>query len=301
MTTSERALDFPQRRSDRVRARRARRVREVERVARPQPAERRKVRRPRRRYDLTLSPDTGVAMQLPAVPALSIGPRLLSAVLFAGALLIMRALLSSPTYRVGAPAIEGASLLSPSQVRSIAGLDGLSVFAVDPVQARERLTGLPEIAEAKVRVGWPNRLSIELMERPPVVSWNDGGRVWWLSEDGLAYIAHGSRADLVQIVSPTPSLQIGEDPLAPVVDPELLRAANELGKAFPEAAPIVYDAAHGLGFIDPRGWTAYFGADGDIAVKADIYRALAARLLEQGKRVTLVSVEDSAAPYYIVE
>ena len=192
-------------------------------------------------------------------------------------------------------------MLSPSQVRSAAGLDGRSVFAVDPEQARERLMRLAEVKTARVRVGWPNRVTIEIEERPPVVAWNDGGRIWWLSAEGLAYIQHGERPGLVQVVSADPVLGVGEDPLAPVVDPALLSAARDLRDAFPNAAPIIFDPVHGLGFVDPQGWRVYFGDGGEMTIRADVYRAIVSRLVERGISAVLVSVEDLTAPYYLVE
>jgi hypothetical protein len=297
MTLTDRALGHPKTRSERARARRARVTREVEPVAREariRPAGRQRVRR---RYDLAL-PSAGAAVRLPALPVVRFGPRLLSALLLAATLFALQHAFTAPGFRVGEASVLGSRIVSIPQARSIAGLGGLSVFEVDPVEAVRRLVSHPEVASARVSVRWPNQVEIELTERHPMVEWNDAGRTWWICPDGVAYLQHGTWPGLVQIASEKKSLNITEDPLAPVIPIGVMRAAAVLNAQIPDAAQLLYDPDHGLGFQDSRGWVAFFGVEGDMVLKARIYDALAAVLESSKARVGFVSVEDPATPYY---
>jgi len=64
-----------------------------------------------------------------------------------------------------------------------------------------------------------------------------------------------------------------------------------------DAASLIYDPNHGLGFEDPRGWLAYFGVGGDMVVKVRTYQAIVAGLAQIRQPVAVISVADAAAPY----
>lgn len=304
MTIAEKAFGFGGSRADRVRARR---VRGGHSALRSQPAgdpaEALRAIRPRRRglrrrYDLVLPVEAKTVVRLPSVPVFRFGPRLLSAVLLVATLLAIQRLVVSPVFHVASVEVIGQRMLSASQIRSIARSEGRPVFLVDPAGAAGRLTAMPEIASARVRVHWPNRVTIQIEERHPLVAWNDGGRTWWVSPDGLAFLEHGEWPGLVKVQADEPVLRIGLDPLQPVIEPELLWAAAALSAQVPEVDVLRFHPEHGLGFKDPQGWTAFFGDGGDMVAKMRLYRTVAAHLLQKSFRPAWVSVEDPAAPYY---
>lgn len=304
MTVAERALGFGGSRAERARARR---VRNGAGALRSQPAndpaEAMRATRPRRRalrrrYDLVLPIEARTVVRLPSIPVLRIGPRLLSAVLFGATLLAIQRVVTSPGFQVGSVEVIGQRMLSANQVRSIARSEGRSVFLIDPAAAADRLTAMPEIASARLRVRWPNRVTIQIEERHPLVAWNDGGRTWWISPDGMAFLEHGEWPGLVKVEADEPALRIGDDPLQPVIEPELLWAAAALSAQVPEVDVLRYHAEHGLGFKDPQGWTAFFGDGGDMVAKMRLYRTVAAHMVQRSFRPVVVSVEDPTAPYY---
>ncbi len=51
-----------------------------------------------------------------------------------------------------------------------------------------------------------------------------------------------------------------------------------LDKAAPEGATLIYNKEHGLGWLDRRGWTVYFGRPQDIEMKYQVYQHLWERL-----------------------
>ncbi len=296
MTIGGRILGKPRTRADRIRARRARNQRKLEPLANIRKPQRR--RRARRRYDLALPVEIGAEMRLPSMPTLRVGTRFLSLLLLIACAWALHRSFTDSAFVAAEAAVEGAQLLSPGQIRSIANVEARAIFWIDPRQAEQVLLSHPEIATAKVDVGWPNEVHIQVEERTPVVTWNDGGQSWWLSADGVAFLERGIWPGLVEIYSDEQVLDIQRDPLAHVIDPQVLLAASVLSAQLPEVGALRYDPIHGLGFDDPRGWRVAFGVEGDMVMKVRLYHTIADELAARGLSVGLISVENPAAPYY---
>jgi hypothetical protein len=285
-------------RSEELRRRRAREISVVEEA--PREPRRKVVRRraARRRVNLALPIEVGAEVSLPALPVLKAGARLLSAVLLACLLLWLQQVLSKDRFQVARAEVSGAQFLGESKARSVAQVDGTSVFLVDPAAVARRLEALPEVVKADVKVRWPNGVSIQIQERHPMIAWDDAGRVWWISEDGIAFLERGYWPGLVRVTSQTPVLRISGDPRSRAIDPEIVTLAAALSARLPQTPTLTYDAVHGLGYEDPRGWVAYFGAEGDMLVKVRVYLAIVDQLLVERRQPALISVEDASVPYY---
>ena len=300
MTFREQALGETISRSERVRARRAR----VERVLEPAPRERRRktqrTRRPRRRLDIALTPERAVEVRLPVPPTFRLRDRMMTAVLLAAALWWLGGVLASTRFHVAEAAVHGNTLLSASQIRSIAQVDGELIFTINTEEVARRLQALPEVSATAVEVGWPNSVEIRVQERQPIVAWNDAGRTWWLNSDGTGIVERDAALNLVQVETDEPFLQISEDALSPVIEPSLLQAAVALKELLPEADRLQYDRHYGLGYEDSRGYLVYFGAEGDMALKIRIYEAIVAKLDGEGYPVDMVNVADPSAPYFLL-
>jgi hypothetical protein len=298
MTLTSRELGQARTRAERARARRARVTREFEPVApeeRPRPI---RSRRPRRRFEVALPVSAGAQVRLPALPSVHLGPRLLSAALLAATLFAIQHAFTAPGFRVAEAAVVGARLISPAQARSIAAVDDVPVFLVDPQAAKLRLEAHPEVASARVIARWPNGVEIDLQERHPMVEWEDAGKAWWISSEGIAYLKRGDWPGVVHVQSTTRSLLISQDPLAPVIDPALMRAAAVLDAALSNAPELGFDPDHGFTYQDPQGRVVYFGTGGDMVMKVRVYQAIAQRLDTGSQPAVVISVEDENAPYY---
>ncbi len=298
MTISERALGLPDRRADAVRARRARKTRQVERAGRIEAPRAKRKRTPRRRYSVTLPVERGAEMQFAMIPAGSVGTRAVALVVIIFALGTLLRFSRAEQFKVGQIEVQGIEMLTAAQVRSITGVEGRSIFFLDPSAIIGLIEQTAEVKSAQIKMGWPNKIQVEVQERLPVVEWDDAGRVWWLSSDGVAYVKHGEHAGLIKIISDESSLQVAEEAHTPVVDPALLRAVASLSKHLPEVGSWEFDPGHGLGFTNELGWQVYFGTSGDMPMKVRMYQAIAEKLVEEGIQPTLLSVEDQSAPYY---
>jgi cell division protein FtsQ len=89
----------------------------------------------------------------------------------------------------------------------------------------------------------------------------------------------------------------------PFMFPEMVSAILSLAGKAPEGAVITYDATHGLGWKDRRGWEVYFGdiletKNGDIEMKLHVYKSILEYLKAQDTKPALISVEYVHAPYY---
>jgi cell division protein FtsQ len=224
-----------------------------------------------------------------------------SAALLGLAAWALQSLLGSESFRVAEAAINGARMLTASQVRSLARVDGESIFLLDPRAAVERMLQEPEVGAAEVSVGWPNKVTITIQERIPVVEWEEGDLTWWLSSEGIAFLGRGAFPGEVRVVAEEPLLQITPDPLEAVVAPTYLEAAVLLRSLLPDIDVLHADREHGLAFDDPRGWRAYFGSSGDMVAKVRIYQSLVEHLTAQGIQPLMVSVEDQHAPFYSLQ
>ncbi len=302
MTLSEQPMESMRTRAENVRARRARVDRTVEPVPRRELKKKPHRRRtPRRRYDLQLRSQQGAEVQLPALPRFHTGPRLISA----GLLLLLAwglgEFLSAQRYLVASMDVSGNQLLSTAQIQSLVDFIGEDIFSIDPQVIVGQLAGHPEIEAAQVHLALPNKVSVEVTERTAAVAWNDAGRTWWLSLDGLAFIPQETNSDMVRIETEEAVLSISDDALTPAMAPEVIRNALALSEALEDVKVLQYDPQYGFGFEDPRGWKVVFGVDGDMAMKVRVYRVLAETIAEKGISVALVNLEDQAAPYYRVE
>jgi len=255
--------------------------------------------RRRRTYTIPLPDELGAEISIPALPRLGIGRRTLTLLLLLAWLLTARRAWISEEFRINDVTVEGAGLLSEAQIESIARLNGSHIFALDPQAATQRLVSYPEIDAAEVRLQWPgNKVTITVEERRPIVEWHDGGKTWWLSASGVAFIQRQPYKAMVEVTSLEPVLEISQDALVPAIDPELLWSAVTLSEQLPYATDLTYSADHGFGFDDPRGWNVIFGQGGDMDTKVAVYEAIALSLVEQGLNAVEVSVEDPASPYY---
>ena len=108
------------------------------------------------------------------------------------------ALTFTPLFRAHHIRVQGATALSPVEVRSLAGVDGsTNVVHLDDVGVVGRLEESPWIADASVHVELPDTLVLEITERRPV------GVIDALGESGIL----ASDATLLPMTAGAPSAE----------------------------------------------------------------------------------------------
>lgn len=132
----------------------------------------------------------GVTRLRPRRPPL--GPRR-RRLLVVGSVLVLAAVvawvvLASPLLAVRTVQVDGAVTLSADEVRAAAGVaDGTPLVRVDTAAAAARVAALPQVADAEVTRGWPDRVVVTLRERVAVAVVEQDGRRSLLDASGTPF------------------------------------------------------------------------------------------------------------------
>lgn len=259
--------------------------------------------RGRRRFQVAL-PVAPTDFRRVNMPRLRLGWRSLS-LTFATALgLLIYLAFQRPELRVVQAEITGNRLLAPSELNSVLNVAGQPIFTLIPEDLETRLRlHYPELVSVKVDVSMPNHVSVNIVERQPVIRWEQGGGYTWIAEDGIAFRPRGEVLGLISVVALAgPAIEtVSVDPLtpAPFISTEMVESLKGLASHVPPGEPVLYDAGLGFGWNDPRGWRVYFGTSAqDVELKMRVYDSMVASLTQRGIRPALINVTYPTAPYY---
>jgi cell division septal protein FtsQ len=186
-------------------------------------------------------------------------------------------------------------------------ITGQPIFMLKPSDLETRLRlNYPELSAVDVSVSLPNVVAVNVVERKPVVRWEQGGGYTWIAEDGVAFRPRGENPELISVMAvAAPALDLrASDPLNPVpfISDDMVRALKGLGYHVPPGMPILYDPTLGFGWNDPRGWSVYFGtSSNDIELKMRVYETLVNSLTQRGIRPVMINVTYPTAPYYRIQ
>lgn len=261
----------------------------------------------RRRYQAAVSMP-GIEISLPAIQITGEGIRsrlfALFICLLLGTALYMGATL--PAFRAAPAQVTGNQRISAQEINTILGATGQSIFTLTSAGLESRLRlNYPDLESAHVTISLPNNVTVSVVERKPVLLWQQGNGYTWIDADGVAFRPRGAAPGLVAVLAlsapPAPAADTAADPLSPAafVSPDLVKAIQTIGPDVPQGTTVEYDPKYGLGWTDARGWKVFFGADAtDMAVKLQVYKSLVDSLAQQGIHPTFISVQYANAPYY---
>jgi cell division protein FtsQ len=212
---------------------------------------------------------------------------------------------NTPQLRVAEAQVIGNQMLTPAEINTALEINGQPTFLLIPAELEKRLRlQFPELAAAKVDIELPNTVAVQVVERKPVIRWEQGDGYTWVSEDGIAFRPHGDMPGLISVVAlSAPPIEgiVSSDALtpAPFLSPQMVKAIKGLAAHVPPGASILYDASFGLGWKDLRGWQVYFGTSGsDVELKMRVYESMVASLTGRGIQPALINVTYPTAPYY---
>lgn len=222
--------------------------------------------------------------------------RAVSGLLVIGLSAILYLFLTTNAFFVSSVAIGGEKYLSREEIFRYSNVAGRHIFWVDPAVVEKRLKSVPNIADARVLVGWPpDMVQIMVVEREPALTWEQGVRVW-VDVNGIVMKQREDRPDLLRVVyqNAVDPISVGDRIPQTIVD-----GALQLRKRYPNMDVLLYDPVKGLGYHDGRGWTVWFGTGEDIDTKLLVYNALIAKIVP-GVQPGEVVVSDPDRPYYTV-
>jgi hypothetical protein len=92
----------------------------------------------------------------------------------------------------------------------------------------------------------------------------------------------------------------------PFLAAEAVTALLQIVEQAPNGATLIYEPAHGFGWLDRRGWKVFLGQissldTAQIETKLLVYRAIMEEVKSAGAKPALISVEFVHVPYYQLE
>ncbi len=242
-----------------------------------------------------------------SVPNVALGWRWLSLALSLVLILILFALWYAPAFRVDVPQIEGTHYLTTERIAAALPVLNRPVVALNPQTLQTLLQNrFPALAEARVRVNFPNRVVVEVRERQPILVWKMGQTTWWVDDQGLAFtpLAEGVPKDalVVKAADAPPDAVEERVGLMRLLSSDEVQSLRSLAAYVPAGTTLVYHPRYGIGWQAQEGWQVYVGRDlSDMDKRLLLYRAIADWLKTHDIHPALVSVASLQAPYYRLE
>ena len=263
-----------------------------------------------------------------------IGWRLISFLLSASFAFGLYMMWTEPEFRISDVSIVGLQRISQEEVLSKLNLDGKRIFSIDPGAVGQTLDrAFPELWDIDVQLIMPNLVSIQLVERQPMIAWKFAEQVMWVDAEGYLIPARNFEQELltiqadalpvyqltsedamrddqlemdslVNIVKDKPQIKNGLQQtlffaFPKKITPNLLTAILQLNAWMPDEKELLYETVRGIGWRDPRGWNVFIGSKlEDINDKMLMYETIIRELDKQEIQPSLVSVEFLHAPYY---
>ncbi|RMF79490.1 MAG: FtsQ-type POTRA domain-containing protein [Chloroflexi bacterium] len=226
-----------------------------------------------------------------------VGARLFSAMIVLSLAVVLALFFLSDAFYVRSIDVSGLTYMTKEEVFALADVANTHIFWVDPADVRESILRSPTIADAQVRVGWPpDMIRIVIEERQPAVVWEQAGVATWIDLQGRVMRQREDRDDLLRISVD----DVLDEPLGPRsrVDVDVINGALQLRAMFSNIDVLRFNPTTGLGWVDGRGWVAWFGTGTDMPDKILVYNALVDNLLARGISPDLINVANPDAPYY---
>ncbi|MGC8837798.1 MAG: cell division protein FtsQ/DivIB [Anaerolineae bacterium] len=183
--------------------------------------------------------------------------------------------------------VLGNEFLPAERLVQEAGVpEGYHIFFVNPAAVQARLLALPGVREAEVRCHLPGRITLEVVERKPVLQWRVGAEQFWVDEEGVLFPAEGALPEAVTVVEvDRGARQPGER-----VEPGLVQGMQELATLLPEVTEFEYSQANGLGFRMADGTRVFLGTE-DLPARVQVLKRLLAELEARGSSASEIHLE----------
>jgi cell division protein FtsQ len=243
-------------------------------------------------------------VRAPALNLPQLGSRWVSAALTLLLGIMLYAMWTASPFTVSTAEVLGNQRIGAVEINAMLGMIGQPIFKAVPAQIEANLhTAYSDLESVSVSVSFPNRITVDVVERMPVMAWYQNGVVTWIDASGVAFTPRGEVPGLIQVAANGAPAQV-PDPTLPIykqefIEPEMIKALVELADDVPAGMPMIFDPQYGMGWQDPRGWTVYFGQNAkDIPMKTMVYQTIVDTLTLQGVQPSLISVEYLNAPFY---
>ena len=276
-----------------------------------------KKRKPQMRtfnFDVATTLDAPINIMHPArsttLPIIHVEWRAVSAFLAVLLTIALYLMWTSPYFMVIAPQVNGNHFVASEEILNALNLSSTPIFALQPEEIEHKLLlAHPGLKTVEVTLSLPNSMNVAVTERQPVLVWKQDSGMAWIDADGVAFAAHGQVDGLITVSAlgppPAPAMDAAtRNEWAPpaYIDPSVVASLRALLPYVPQGAPIIYDPASGLGWVDPRGWTVELGdITQDFGLKLRLYETITNWIVANHINPVLVNVAYPNAPYYRTE
>jgi cell division protein FtsQ len=258
------------------------------------------------RYDIAFSvADRDVRVRAPSISLPQINPsRLASGILTLALAFLLYTMWSSSFFTVSGAEGHGNQRIGQTEINAGLHLVGDPIFKAVPAEIKANLLNdYHDLAAVDVKVGFPNKITVTVTERVPVIEWQVNGESFWIDENGIRFPKRGVSQGMITVIATSNPPAQGDEVegnLTPVfLDPKMVRAIATLYPFVPSGTVMTYDPKYGMGWQEPGSWSVYFGQSTDeIPMKIKVYRAIVDELKRRGIKPELISVEYLRAPFY---
>jgi cell division septal protein FtsQ len=182
----------------------------------------------------------------------------------------------SPSFRVRSVVVSGTS--NPTLIRSIEqmGMQGQNIFLIDLTGMTNRIDAIPLVNSASIEKAWPDQLTVNVVERLPVLLWQANGMTYSVDRQGVVIglaseiagtsqlmtvvDARGKQAGSVQ---PGMHLNAADIAFALQVFQRLPQVANVTSFTLKYSTPLSPLDSGSFIVVSPQGWLAYLGSADD--------------------------------------
>ncbi len=172
----------------------------------------------------------------------------------------------SSTFKVTHANIKGTHRLVTADVYFMSHIDGKSIFTISPKKVAKRLeTQVPYIKHAEVRLALPNKVTILIQEREPIIEWDNPQKPKWISKDGVVLETIGDAFNLMHLYDQQ-GKAVGKDGKVPQ---EYIKGMQMLHDRLQVSDFTI--GPKGFQIHDPAGWEAYFGGPAGLCNRIENY------------------------------
>lgn len=203
----------------------------------------------------------------------------------------------SPVLRVQDIEVTGTSQLPADLVASAAGLDGQSMFTADLAAAQQSIARMPLVASVHVERSWPNTVKVQVTERQPWGTWQQGGVAYTIDRQGVVLGIGGADTPAAVIKSSEPGSRVQGDR----VDYQAVDSAAEIVAKLPQVlgttvTEVAFVAGKGVQVTTADGQVAMLGDSSSIAYKLATWAAMAKEARAQRINYTTIDLRFGNRP-----
>jgi len=285
--------------------------------------------RPKRKINIPLS-NQGLEVQIPIIHLPNPGWRILSIVLLAISISLITIAAASPVFMVDKLEMIGMTRLQPAEIENTLKINGENIFLVEPAQLQNRLlNAYPEIKNVTAEVTLPDKVSVVIEERIPVMLWTYDQISFVTDQYGKMFTARSTDDVVISIQADDPPPLVPEEffmgidqvvdfnpdmisfieeneedqiKYHMILDPTINQAITKLSSMLPAGTILAYNQKDGLGWNDPNGWKVYVGTDlTQLDQKLIVYQNIVEHIQQSHMKASVINVEYVHTPYYRLE